>query len=138
MLEKCWVPRSPADSMERSPAPTIRSNTDCEKNTVLMRSSGISVPDLATSPSRLISRSVVSTKLVVVQSASCLAPHRRATTIRTRARMDNPSPTVPSTGRTTSPSTMAPTSASTGLNRAIQWGRRSSTSSSPALSSFVG
>ena len=41
---KCSVPRSPADSIDRSPAPSIRSKIRWLKNTVLIRSSGISMP----------------------------------------------------------------------------------------------
>src|SRR4029450_13591317 len=60
LLEKRDCPCSPADSSSRSPAPIIRSNSDWEKVTSLIRSSGISRPNLATTPERKMSRSVVS------------------------------------------------------------------------------
>jgi hypothetical protein len=69
MFANVSVPRSPADSTARSPEPIIRSKIDWRKNTVLMRSSGISMPLLASTPLRDTRRSDVSTKLVVVQMA---------------------------------------------------------------------
>ena len=51
-FENAWRPISPADSITRSPDPTMRSNTDWRKNTVLTRSSGISMPCLASTPCR--------------------------------------------------------------------------------------
>jgi hypothetical protein len=65
MLVKVWRPPSPADSMPMSPAPTIRSNSVWLKNTVLMRSSGISMPDFAMTPPREMTRSLVMTNCVV-------------------------------------------------------------------------
>ena len=52
MSEKCWRPARPPDSMTRSPAPSIRSKIDWLKNTVLTRSSGISMPFLDSTPCR--------------------------------------------------------------------------------------
>ena len=51
-LEKFWRPSSPADSITRSPEPTIRSRIDWEKNTVFTRSSGISMPCFESTPWR--------------------------------------------------------------------------------------
>ena len=61
------MPRSPADSIERSPAPSMRSRIRWLKNTVLIRSSGISMPDFDNQPRRVMIRSVVSTNIVVTQ-----------------------------------------------------------------------
>ena len=43
---------SPADSIARSPARSSRSKKVWLKNTVLMRSRGISIPDLRSTPDR--------------------------------------------------------------------------------------
>ena len=51
-FEKFCRPISPADSMTRSPEPTIRSKIDWEKNTVFTRSSGISMPCFDSTPCR--------------------------------------------------------------------------------------
>ena len=69
MSEKVSLPVSPPDSIERSPAPSIRSKIVWLKKTVLIRSSGISMPFLAITPTRKITRSVVTTKLVVTHLA---------------------------------------------------------------------
>ena len=66
MSERCSVPRSPADSIDRSPA-SRRSRIRWLKNTVLIRSSGISMPDFDSQPRRVMIRSVVSTNIVVTQ-----------------------------------------------------------------------
>ena len=58
-------PPSPADSIPRSPAPIMRSKIDWLKNTVLIRSSGISIPVFEMTPRRETTRSLVTTKLVV-------------------------------------------------------------------------
>ena len=63
-VNRCWPPSAP-DSMSRSPAPIMRSNTDWLKCTLLTRSSGISMPLLATTPWRKMTRSLVMTKFVV-------------------------------------------------------------------------
>src|SRR4029450_3684422 len=89
MLEKRDCPCSPADSSSRSPAPIIRSNSDWEKVTSLIRSSGISRPNLATTPERKMSRSVVSTKWVVDQRST------RPTTVAS----STTSPSTPTTIR---------------------------------------
>ena len=49
-VKRCW-PSSPPDSITRSPAPSIRSKTDWLKCTVFTRSSGISTPRFASTPS---------------------------------------------------------------------------------------
>jgi len=76
----------PGDSIVRSPAPIIRSNTDWVKRTSLMFSSGISMDFLANQPERWMSRSVVTTKCDVAHA-----------TIRRRASMRKrrtPTPTT--------------------------------------------
>ncbi len=69
--------------------PISRSNTDWEKVTSLIRSRGISRPNLATTPERKMSRSVVSTKWVVSQRST------RPTT----SRASSSSPAIPTTSR---------------------------------------
>jgi hypothetical protein len=63
-VNRDW-PSSPPDSMSRSPAPSMRSKTPWLKLTLFTRSSGISMPLLAITPWRKISRCEVITKLVV-------------------------------------------------------------------------
>ena len=64
MSVNSWRPSSPPDSMRRSPAPIIRSRIDWLNITLFTRSSGISIPFFARTPSRKISRSLVITKFV--------------------------------------------------------------------------
>ncbi len=64
---KRWRPSWPADSISRSPAPMMRSKMRWWKLTLLTRSSGISMPFLANTPWRKITRSEVITKCVVRQ-----------------------------------------------------------------------
>ncbi len=82
-VKRCW-PSSPPDSITRSPAPTIRSNTDWLKCTVFTRSSGISTPCLATTPCLKINRSDVITKLVVAHFMYLPINHRMVSTRKIR------------------------------------------------------
>ena len=63
-VKRCW-PCSEPDSISRSPAPASARSIDWPKCTLSTRSSGISMPALAITPWRKITRSLVTTKSVV-------------------------------------------------------------------------
>jgi hypothetical protein len=108
--------------------PISRSNSDWETVTSLTRSSGISRPNLATTPERKMSRSVVSTRWVVSQRST-----RRPTTAASTASPTSPtavragccrSPAGTTTQASTTPAATT-TVASAGSTRVHQCGRRS-------------
>ena len=139
MSVRCWLPCSPADSIPRSPAPTIRSRTLWEKITVFTRSSGISIPFLAMNPSEVMIRSVVNTKLVVNHLIHTNPNQIAVPTIAATRNHFIPSATMPLSSSmamlTRLTITATPKARPDGASR-IRWGRRSRTNSSPSLSNF--
>ena len=105
-VNRCW-PSSPPDSIIRSPAPTMRSNMDWALLTLLTRSSGISMPDLAMIPVRKITRSLVTTKWVVAQRPYRNTSHTAVPTISTSVTTESHFCTSPS-ATTKTPARRAP------------------------------
>src|SRR5437588_3841850 len=140
MVKTSW-PRSPADSIIRSPAPTMRWKRLWWKERSLTRSRGISWPDLPRTPERRIRRSLVRTKWVVRQVTSLARNHRRASTrppSRPSAALLRACPcrrfVIP---RARAPASMR-TPKLTGPEKYHQWGFMSKAISSPGFSSFLG
>src|SRR6266446_1469204 len=136
-LKISW-PRSPADSMSRSPAPMIRSKNDWLEARSLTFSSGMSRVCLARIPDRKTSRSLVTTKWVVCQLMSRLPSHTaqpRATAAVAHSATVCTSPFCLS-ATTSSASTGRP--ANSGPAKNHQWGRRSRTTVSPSRMSRFG
>ena len=94
-VNRC-CPASPPDSISRSPAPSMRSNTVWLNKTLLTRSSGISIPDFAKTPLRKMIRSLVMTKFVVAHLAYRATSQSAAATISTIAIHPTTLPTSPS------------------------------------------
>ena len=130
------LPVSPADSISRSPAPMMRSQIPWWKLMLLMRSIGISTPCLASTPVRKITRSVVTTKCVNFQ----FKYFAREPAAPTRARSaQSTTQVIPLFSfHTSSSSRKSGIAGEMCLAKYHQCGRRSSASSSPALSSFLG
>src|SRR5256885_15708931 len=102
----------------------------------LIRSRGISLPCLATTPERYTRRSVVTTKLVVVHRRKRITNHTTATA-DTSSSTYNTAVLSMATFTATVTAT-ASTKAAPGLNNVDQCGRRSRTTCSLSFSSFDG
>src|SRR5581483_7139355 len=132
-------PRSPADSMRRSPAPIIRSKSDWLEARSLTFSSGMSRMCLARIPERNTSRSLVTTKWVSCQLTSRLPSQTAQPTASTTVSHRPPVWRMSlfccqeTTRRT---STGMP--AKSGPAKNHQWGRRSRATVSPSSRSRFG
>src|SRR5581483_6487172 len=137
-LKTSW-PRSPADSMSRSPAPIIRSNSDWLEARSLTFSSGMSRMCLTRIPERNTSRSLVTTKCVSCQLTSLLPSHTAKPTARA---VVSQRPTVcrPSLFccRAVTSSTSTGMPANSGPAKNHQCGRRSRATVSPSSRSRFG
>src|SRR6056297_1388458 len=106
-----------------------------------MRSSGISTPDVETTPDRKINRSSVRTKLVVAHRTARPTSQPADATSPVRASVPAPVRNVvpPSVQtRTPMPMAMATTTATVGLARNTQCGCRSTATTLSGRSSFLG
>src|SRR5581483_9661069 len=143
-LRMSWnvsLPRSPADSMMRSPAPMIRSNTPWWNRTSLIASSGISIESFAIHPCRWMIRSEVTTKCEVRNRTRSRTGHHTSTAIPTPQVSQNRTSWAPPLGRFRNARTQPATTKAVTIAaraRAIGCGRRSRTSSSPSTSSRLG
>src|SRR5581483_7595249 len=131
-------PRSPADSMRRSPAPIIRSKSDWLEARSLTFSSGMSRMCLARIPERNTSRSLVTTKCVSCQLTSLLPSHTAQPNAMAATAHSVTVCTSPFCLSAATSNTMTGIPANSGPAKNHQCGRRSRATVSPSSRSRFG